>query len=95
MDIKEKGCEDKDWIQLAQDKVQGRTLVNTMMNARVTFKRWGIYTLAERLSFFQEVFYSMNLLVHTFSNLFTGKVKIKLKRNGECRYSATHSSPQH
>jgi hypothetical protein len=30
------GCEAVDWIQLAQDKVHGRTLVNTVINLHVS-----------------------------------------------------------
>jgi len=35
MDIQEVGCEDMDWIQLAQDKDRWRALVNAVMNLRV------------------------------------------------------------
>jgi hypothetical protein len=33
--LKEVGCDDVDWIHLAQDKVQWRFLVNAVMNLRV------------------------------------------------------------
>jgi hypothetical protein len=32
MDLREVGCGDMDWIHLAQDRDQWRTLVNTVMN---------------------------------------------------------------
>jgi hypothetical protein len=35
MDLREIGWGGMDWIDLAQDRVQGRTLVNTIMNLRV------------------------------------------------------------
>jgi hypothetical protein len=35
MDIREKGCEILDWIQLALDRVQWRAVVNTVMNLLV------------------------------------------------------------
>jgi hypothetical protein len=35
MDIKEIGWDGMDWIDLAQDRDQGRPLVNTVMNLRV------------------------------------------------------------
>jgi hypothetical protein len=35
MDLKEIGIEEANWIQLAQDGVQWRTCVNTVMNLRV------------------------------------------------------------
>jgi hypothetical protein len=36
MDLKKTGFEGVQWIQLAQDKVQWRALVNTVMNFRVS-----------------------------------------------------------
>jgi hypothetical protein len=35
MDLSEKEIDGANWIQLAQDKVQWRAFVNTMMNLRV------------------------------------------------------------
>jgi hypothetical protein len=35
MDVREIGWDDMDWIDLAQDRDQWRTLVNTVMNLRV------------------------------------------------------------
>ena len=35
MDFQEVGCEDMDWIELAQDKDRWRVLVNAVMNLRV------------------------------------------------------------
>jgi hypothetical protein len=36
MDLRDIGWDDMDWIDLAQDRDQGRALVNTIMNLRVT-----------------------------------------------------------
>jgi hypothetical protein len=36
MDLREIGCDDIDWIDLAQNRDQWRALVNTVMNLRVT-----------------------------------------------------------
>jgi hypothetical protein len=35
MDLRDIGCDDMDWIDLAQDRDQWRTIVNTVMNLRV------------------------------------------------------------
>jgi hypothetical protein len=35
MDLRERGLDDMDWIDLAQDRDQQRALVNTVMNLRV------------------------------------------------------------
>jgi len=36
MDLQEVGCGGMDWIELAQDKEIWRTLLNTVMNSRLT-----------------------------------------------------------
>jgi hypothetical protein len=33
--FKQTGCEDVDWIHLAQDRVRKRTVVNTLKNPRI------------------------------------------------------------
>jgi hypothetical protein len=35
MDLKEIGCDDMDWINLAQNRDQWRALVNTVMNVGI------------------------------------------------------------
>jgi hypothetical protein len=35
MDLREIGWDGMDWIEMAQDRVQWRALVNTVMNIRV------------------------------------------------------------
>jgi hypothetical protein len=36
MDLREKGWDGMDWIDLSQDRDQWRSLVNTVMNLRIT-----------------------------------------------------------
>jgi hypothetical protein len=38
MDLSDIGCEDVDWIHVAQDRVQWWAFVNTVMNIRVPCK---------------------------------------------------------
>jgi hypothetical protein len=35
MDLREIGCDGREWIELAEDRDQWRALVNTLMNLRV------------------------------------------------------------
>jgi hypothetical protein len=35
MDLRERGCGDMDWIDMAQDRDQWRALVNMLMNIRI------------------------------------------------------------
>jgi hypothetical protein len=35
MDLREIGCDDRDWIDVAQDRDQWKALVKTVMNLRV------------------------------------------------------------
>jgi hypothetical protein len=39
MNLREKGIGGANWIQLAQDKVQWRAFVNTVMNLRIRFHK--------------------------------------------------------
>jgi hypothetical protein len=38
MDLREMGCDGRDWIDVSQDRDQWRSLVNTVMNLRVPLK---------------------------------------------------------
>jgi hypothetical protein len=38
IDLRERGWDGMDWIDLAQDRDQWRVLVNTVMNLRVPYK---------------------------------------------------------
>jgi hypothetical protein len=42
MDLREIGWDDMDWIELAQDRDQWRSLVNTVINLRGSLKLLGI-----------------------------------------------------
>jgi hypothetical protein len=39
LDLKEIGIDGANWIQLAQNRVQWRAFVNTVMNIRVTYRK--------------------------------------------------------
>jgi hypothetical protein len=39
MDLRETGIDGANWIQLAQDRVQWRVFVNTVMNLRVPYRK--------------------------------------------------------
>jgi hypothetical protein len=41
MDLRERGWDDMDWIDLAEDRDQWKALVNTAMNLRVSIKMLG------------------------------------------------------
>jgi hypothetical protein len=61
MDPREIGWSTMDWIDLAQDKDQWRTLVKTVMNLRV-HKIFRNFLVAEQLLASQEGFNSMELV---------------------------------
>jgi hypothetical protein len=42
MDLREMGIEGRNWIQLAQDRVQCRAFVNTVMNLRIPERKQAI-----------------------------------------------------
>jgi hypothetical protein len=42
MDLREKGWDGIDWIELTQDRDQWRAVVNTVMNLRVPYNLLGI-----------------------------------------------------
>jgi len=44
MDVREIGCEDVDWIRLAQVRDHLRVVVNTVMNFRVSLKAGNFLT---------------------------------------------------
>jgi hypothetical protein len=39
MDLREIGIDGANWIRLAQDRIQWRTFVNTVLNLRVPYER--------------------------------------------------------
>jgi len=45
MDLREIGCEDGRWVDLAQDRVQWRTLVLAMLNRRVLQPQWQLHEM--------------------------------------------------
>ena len=40
MDLREIGCEDGRWMELAQDRVQWRALVLTVMECRIVYNNY-------------------------------------------------------
>jgi hypothetical protein len=42
-DLRETGIDWANWIQMAQDRIQWRAFVNTVMNLRVPLKKQGIF----------------------------------------------------
>jgi hypothetical protein len=51
MDLMEIGIDGANWIQLAQDKVQWRAFVNTVMNLRVPYERMFLDGLSDNQLF--------------------------------------------
>jgi hypothetical protein len=43
MDNREIGIDGSNWIRLAQDRVQLRTLLNTVMNLQVSYRKQDIF----------------------------------------------------
>jgi hypothetical protein len=60
IDITGRGREGVDWVDLAQDRVQCQSVVNTIMNGLT--KRRGNFLTAERLPSSQERLCSMELV---------------------------------
>jgi hypothetical protein len=46
LDLREIGIDGANWIQLAQDRVQWRAFVNTVMNLRVPYRKQGIFLVS-------------------------------------------------
>jgi hypothetical protein len=44
MDLRETGIDGANWIKLAQDRVQWRAFVNTIMNRRVPYRKQDFLT---------------------------------------------------
>jgi hypothetical protein len=40
--LREIGIDEANWIQLAQDRIQWRAFVSTVMNLRVALRKWAI-----------------------------------------------------
>jgi hypothetical protein len=59
IDLKEMWSKDVDWINLALDRVQWCSQVNTVMNIWVRQKKWGICWLDKELSSSQGLWYSI------------------------------------
>jgi hypothetical protein len=47
MDLREIGLDGANWIQLAQDRIQWRACVNTVMNLRVPYESRNFFGQAE------------------------------------------------
>jgi hypothetical protein len=43
MNLREMGIDEANWIRLAQDEVQWRAFVNTVMNLRVPYRKQDIF----------------------------------------------------
>jgi phenylalanine-4-hydroxylase len=55
MYVRETGCEDVDWIHLAQDRRQWRTLVNRATNILVLLKTRNFFTGLATVSFSRRI----------------------------------------
>jgi hypothetical protein len=57
-DLREIGIDGANWIRLAQDRVQWRAFVDTVMNLRFPYRKYIVWQ-AELLSAFQRIFCTM------------------------------------